>query len=591
MLLRAIAQDSVPEFGSFARYRAAPRDSLLSIVPVDGAEFIRNQRFDVSVEFHALGFDPPSMEELKITINGETAEKALGKPVEAVETWNFTYAKTLKALDRKEFTSVAVSRVAIRSGKLQRPGRYTVKVSVAGHNLEAEWIVRKPSKRSVKNVILMIGDGMASSMISAARMISKPTKFGKFQDNVLNLEKLGGSIGKIITNGIDSIMTDSANSAASYNSGHKGWSSSLNVYADTSESPLDDPKVETIAEYIRSYRPQMCIGIVTTAEIQDATPAAVYSHTRSRYDKDKITDQALNGFTNMNISWDPLPVKSDVLFGGGGSYFCNDHPGCKSFNKRDFYQEFKELGYSVVNNKEDLEFQKGDKPILGIFNSRTMDTWIDRNIYPKSQNKNGDPQGETKQALNQPGLEEMAIKAIEILEARCSDGFYLMIEAASIDKAMHVLDYDRGLGELLELDRTVKLVNDWRIDNIQNFDTALIVTSDHAQAYDVVGVVDTEYLSELPEHDNIFGVELKGKQNDLQYFKRRALGIYEYAGWPDLVTDSTGLPNNWEGRYRLWGGKVDNLQHREEFKVKKNTESQLLKRPPYQMLLMARFML
>ena len=111
-----------------------------------------------------------------------------------------------------------------------------------------------------------------------------------------------------------------------------------------------------------------------------------------------------------------------------------------------------------------------------------MDTWLDRNIFPQSQNNKGDPLGETKQALNQPGLEEMATKAIEILEARCSDGFYLMIEAAPIDKAMHVLDYDRGLGELLELDRTVKLVNEWKIRNIQNFDTALIVTSDHTQA-------------------------------------------------------------------------------------------------------------
>ena len=101
--LRVVAQDSVPEVGSFARYRAALRDSLLSIVPVDGAEFIPNQRFDVSVEFHALGFDPPSMENLEITINGDTAEKALGKPLEAVETWNFTYAKTLKALDQKDY--------------------------------------------------------------------------------------------------------------------------------------------------------------------------------------------------------------------------------------------------------------------------------------------------------------------------------------------------------------------------------------------------------------------------------------------------------------------------------------------------------
>ena len=310
-------QSSIPEVGSFARYRAAPKNSMLAIVPVDGAEFILNQRFDVSVELHALGSIPPSVDNLQITINGESAESVLGKPREQTETWNFTYSKTLKALDNKDLTMVAVSRVAIRSGKLSKPGKYQVQVSVGGEMVKAEWTVREPAERIVKNVILMIGDGMASSMISAARMISKSTRFGKFQDNVLNLEKLGGSIGKIMTNGIDSIMTDSANSAAAYNSGQKGWSSSLNVYADTSENPIDDPKVETLAEYIKSYRPGMCVGIVTTAAIQDATPAAVYSHTRSRYDKALLTEQSLNGFTSFNTTWDPNPVQADVFFGGG----------------------------------------------------------------------------------------------------------------------------------------------------------------------------------------------------------------------------------------------------------------------------------
>ena len=313
----ALAQGSIPEVGSFARYRAAPKNSMLAIVPVDGAEFILNQRFDVSVELHALGSIPPSVDNLQITINGESAESVLGKPREQTETWNFTYSKTLKALDNKDLTMVAVSRVAIRSGKLSKPGKYQVQVSVGGEMVKAEWTVREPAERIVKNVILMIGDGMASSMISAARMISKSTRFGKFQDNVLNLEKLGGSIGKIMTNGLDSIITDSANSAAAYNSGQKGWEGSLNVYADTSKSSRDDPKVETLAEYIKSYRPGMCVGIVTTAEVQDATPAAVYSHTRNRDDKDIITEQGIKGFTYNNATWEPKAVKPDVLFGGG----------------------------------------------------------------------------------------------------------------------------------------------------------------------------------------------------------------------------------------------------------------------------------
>ena len=310
-------QSSIPQVGSFARYRAAPKNSLLSIVPVDGAEFIPNQRFDVSVELHDLGLNSPDITKLKIIINGDSATNVLGKPLEPIETWKFNYSMNLKARDTKDYTFVAVSRLAIRSGKLSKPGKYVVEITVDGHSLKAEWTVREPKARTVRNMILMIGDGMASSMISAARMISKTTRFGKFQDNVLNLEKLGGSIGKIMTNGIDSIMTDSANSAAAYNSGQKGWDGSLNVYADTSETSRDDPKVETLAEYIRSYRPGMCIGIVTTAEVQDATPAAVYGHTRNRDDQDILAYQSLDGFSYLNYSWDPKPVKPDVLLGGG----------------------------------------------------------------------------------------------------------------------------------------------------------------------------------------------------------------------------------------------------------------------------------
>jgi alkaline phosphatase len=238
-------------------------------------------------------------------------------------------------------------------------------------------------------------------------------------------------------------------------------------------------------------------------------------------------------------------------------------------NKRDFYDEYRKAGYKVVNSADELMSYNGKEPILGIFNGRVMDTWIDRNLYKESLDSKGDPFGATAKASNQPSLEQMTMKAIEVLEARCDDGFFLMVEAASIDKAMHNIDYDRGLGELLELDRTVKVVNDWRIKNQPSFETALIVTSDHAQSFDVSGVVDTEYLAELPDNDSIPGTTLTGKNADLQYFKRRALGIYNNAGFPDLVTDSNGMPTNWEGRYRLWSGKVDAMQHREDFKIKK----------------------
>jgi len=68
------------------------------------------------------------------------------------------------------------------------------------------------------------------------------------------------------------------------------------------------------------------------------------------------------------------------------------------------------------------------------------------------------PTGDGTDALDQPGLKDMTLKAIDILQARTkkNEGWFMMSEAASIDKMMHALDYDRALGELLELDDTIR---------------------------------------------------------------------------------------------------------------------------------------
>jgi alkaline phosphatase len=78
------------------------------------------------------------------------------------------------------------------------------------------------------------------------------------------------------------------------------------------------------------------------------------------------------------------------------------------------------------------------------------------------------------------------------MDARCSDGWYLSVEAASVDKAMHPLDYQRGLADLLEMDRAVKIAKDYSAKNGDN--TLVMITADHSQAYDVFGSVDTGAL-------------------------------------------------------------------------------------------------
>ena len=225
------------------------------------------------------------------------------------------------------------------------------------------------------------------------------------------------TIGKVITNGMDSMITDSANSAASFNNGHKGFINSLNVNADTSPDTLDDPKIETIAEILRRKRPNTCIGVVSTAEIQDATPAAVFAHTRRRGDKAVITVQNLE---QTFEDWVPPPAQVDVLFGGGGAYFCNGTRTCRSYKSRDVYADYAAQGYKLVTTTPELEqhVPKGEK-VLGIFAANNLDTWIDRVLLNSNLGAtNSSPFGEASTNYQQAGLELMTAKAVSLVHLR-----------------------------------------------------------------------------------------------------------------------------------------------------------------------------
>ncbi len=92
----------------------------------------------------------------------------------------------------------------------------------------------------------------------------------------------------VATAGSDSIITDSANSASAYATGHKSAVNAMGVYADRTADPFDDPKVETISSLVKR-RGGLSVGVVSNTEIQDATPAAMIAHTRRRATYDEIT--------------------------------------------------------------------------------------------------------------------------------------------------------------------------------------------------------------------------------------------------------------------------------------------------------------
>lgn len=328
----------------------------------------------------------------------------------------------------------------------------------------------------------------------------------------------------------------------------------FSVYVDSSPNHFDDPKVETIVELlVRVW--DSAWGAVSTAAISDATPIALTGHSRSRYDYGALVEQALNGVGNYSWTKQGGP---DVWFGGGAEQFV---PGDGSYHGEDYYAKFAEAGYDISLNKTSLLELGNSSKALGIFCQSHFPVWLDRNVFKDNlETFKNSPTGSKDPALDLPGLKEMTIKAIDILRERGGDkGFFLMSEAASIDKQMHTLDYDRALGDLLELDDTVRatLAHLEAIGELK--DTLVLVTADHGHGFDVFGNADTKYLAEA--------------KDDRQ--KRRAVGIYEQSGLSQYTVPAEGVsygtgpnfPVNWDPRYAIASGFGANPDRRENYRV------------------------
>lgn len=221
-------------------------------------------------------------------------------------------------------------------------------------------------------------------------------------------------------------------------------------------------------------------GAVSTAYLADATPIALSGHTRLRSQYGALVDQALNGLTNYTWTKHKGP---DVFFGGGAEQF---YPGEDSFKGKDYYAEFAKKGYAVSLNRTSLLELDPSKKALGVFSQDSLPVWLDRHIYTDNlKSMKNSPLGGEEPALDLPGLKDMTLKAVDILANRSGDeGFFLMSEAASIDKQMHTLDYDRALGDLLELDDTVRAT----VEKLKEMgileETLVVISADHGHGFE-----------------------------------------------------------------------------------------------------------
>ncbi|KAF7720871.1 hypothetical protein EC973_005892 [Apophysomyces ossiformis] len=554
--------------GQFPRLGACP-DPHACIFPPDVSQFLPGSYFDLRVELHAYDKNtsnptPAPYKHFKTLVRKnkqkwQDVSHYFGKSTPRIESWEFPWIHSIDAQyghltgHTEDPINVAVSSRIWRKLKFDEPGTYEVKVEYGpkqAYTVQYQVVQPKKVKKKAKNVILFISDGTNTGMITAARAIARKHTSGKFHD-FLSFEHFD-ELGHVITNSVDSLVTDSANSASAYATGHKSSVNALGVYCDSSEDPFDDPKVELITELIRRRQPKKAIGIVTTADGQDATPAAFVSHTRRRSTAAEITDQIINGVANWTSG-----VVPDVWLTGGAEYF----KGKESLKNKDYYEEFQKRGYKLVMNKKQLQQYHGKDKLLGVFRQGPLDVWFERNLFVNNTIGNKaapDLSGKDALGSDQPGLQEMTLKALETLKKRGGkDGFFLMSEAASVDKQLHTFDFPRAWADLIELDVTVKKTVEWLKKNGEYDDTLILVTADHAHSFDVWGSVDQRYIV---KHGD-----------DTVENKRNSIGVYEHAGWPGYFdNDNDGFPDNWSPQISLAAGTSNGPDHFEAWQTSAN---------------------
>ncbi len=455
-----------------------------AVYPINNAAILAGSKFDIKVEFSQA----VNLEEVVIDINGSPSNKLITAKPEFIPNENGKG-----------------SSILFRDVQLTKAGKYQVVARTPQERLQVTWDVYASGPRRVKNVILFIGDGMTIANRTAARVFSKGIVEGKYQGK-LAFDDMP-STAMIGTSGSDSLITDSANSMSAYTTGHKTAVNAMGVYVSRASDNLSHPKVETITELVKRNT-NMSVGIVSDAELQDATPGAMVAHTRRRADKQYIADQL-------------LASHAEVILGGGSAYFYpQSTKGSKRKDENNLVDAFKADGYKVALTKQELiaaAENKNTKKLFGVFHPDNMDGSLDRLFLKKNT---------VSQYPNQPDLTEMTQSAIEVL-SRNPNGFFLMVEAALIDKFNHPLDWERAAFDTIMLSNAVQIAKDFAKTHP---DTLIIVTPDHTHSGSISGVI----------HDDKPGL------------LREKVGIYAEAGYPNYPkADVQGYPNQIDVSKRL----------------------------------------
>jgi alkaline phosphatase/streptomycin-6-phosphatase len=351
-------------------------------------------------------------------------------------------------------------------------------VSVAPADDRSEALRQAIRSGRARGVILLLGDGMGDSEITSARNYHVGAA-GRLR---LDSLPLTGAYTTYAVQEKDPTLpdyvTDSAASASAWATGHKTSNGRL------STSAVTDQPLQTILELAQQHG--LRTGSVTTAELTDATPAALASHVNDRRCEGPADMKACSQYTKAHggrgsIAEQTVDHHIDVLLGGGRDRF-DQRIDAGPYIGLTVTQSAITQGYTIVGDAAELAAAVPGRKLLGLFATGNMTLeWKGERAAP---DPGSGPQRciEQQRPAHEPSVAAMTRKAIELLDV--SDvGFFLQVEGASIDKRDHAADPCGQIGETVAFDAAVGVALDYARTHP---DTLVIVTGDHAHTSQIV---------------------------------------------------------------------------------------------------------
>ncbi|WP_132999282.1 alkaline phosphatase [Luteimonas arsenica] len=436
----------------------------------------------------------------------------------------------------------ATASTAAASGAAAAPAAIRVDVPAVAHpeGETAAWWYRSGAAHAAangamsgraKNVIVFLGDGMSLTTVAAARIFAGQRDGGPGEENLLSWERFPATAFSKTYN-TDAQTPDSAGTMTAVATGVKSHMGAIGVSAGDRRDCA-----QSLGNRVQSWLALaddagMGTGIVTTARLTHATPAATYAHSPDRnWEHDASMPAAAREAGCTDIASQFIDFARErgapqvVLAGGAGQFLPNEEvlPGIRGKRRdgRNLVAEWQALnpdGRFVYTTRQ-FEAARGAPALLGLFELSHLQYEHDRDRGPDGE----------------PDLEAMTRFAIESLSRR-PEGYVLLVEGGRIDHANHEGNAYRALDETASMSRAVQAA----VDLTSADDTLIVVTADHSHVLNFVG---------YPRRGNPILGKVRGwgsEEDNGAGYARDGLGLpyttLSYANGPGYVGASSSQP-------------------------------------------------